>query len=193
LHYPIFARVECLLRDETRLRYDAAELSDDRRCNMAIAVQQIRPIAHLPLILGVLRRLEVATMVDDLLPPHPAHVLSVGRGVEALVLAILDGDHALYKVGQRLEERGMMDILQPGLTRASLHDYRLGHILDALFAANLNKVFSAVALKALEVYAIPTAWLHQDTTTIALYGAYRGMTIIGTKSCAKPPHPLPRC
>jgi transposase len=28
-----------------------------------------------------------------------------------------------------------------------------------------------VALKALEVSAIPTPWLHQDTTTIALYGA----------------------
>jgi transposase len=33
-------------------------------------------------------------------------------------------------------------------------------------------VFGAIALKALEVYAIPTPWLHQDTTTIALYGAY---------------------
>jgi transposase len=139
---------------------------------MAIAVQQIRPLAHLPLVLGVLRRLEVAMVVDGLIPLHPEHVLSAGHGVEALVLAILDGDHALYKVGQRLEERGMLDLLQPGLTRASLHDYRLGHILDALFAANLNQVFSAIALKALEVYAIPTPWLHQDTTTIALYGAY---------------------
>jgi transposase len=139
---------------------------------MAIAVQQIRPVAHLPLVLGVLRRLEVATLVDDLIPPHPAHVLSTGRGVEALVLAILDGDHALYKVGQRLDERGMVALLQPGLARAALHDYRLGHILDALFAANLNKVFSALALKALEVYALPTPWLHQDTTTIALYGVY---------------------
>src|SRR5215216_4921327 len=145
---------------------------DDRRCIMAIAVQQVYPIAHLPLVLGVLRRLEVATVIDRLIPPHPAHVLSCGRGVEALVLAILDGDHALYKVGKRLEERGILDLLQPGLTRASLHDYRLGHILDALFAANLNKVFGAIALKALEVYAIPTPWLHQDTTTIALYGAY---------------------
>jgi transposase len=88
------------------------------------------------------------------------------------VLAILDGHHALYKVGRRLEERGMVALLQPGLTRAALNDYRLGHILDALFAANLNAVFSAVALKALEVYAIATPWLHQDTTTIALYGAY---------------------
>ena len=138
---------------------------------MAIAVQQIRPVAHLPLVLGVLRRLEVASLIDDLLLPHPAHVLSTGRGVAAMVLAIMDGDHALYKVGQRLEERGMLEMLQSGFTRASLHDDRLGHILDALFAANLNTVLSALALKALEVYAIPTPWLHQDTTTIVLYGA----------------------
>ena len=139
---------------------------------MAIAVQQIHPVAHLPLVLGVLRRLEVATVIDHIIPPHPAHGLSCGRGVEAMVLAILDGHHALYKVGKRLEARGMLELLQPALTRAALNDYRLGHILDALFAANLNRVFSAVALKALEVYAIPTPWLHQDTTTIALYGAY---------------------
>jgi hypothetical protein len=67
---------------------------------MAIAIQQIHPVAHLPLVLGVLRRLEVATLIDDLLPPHPAHGLSCGCGVEALVLAILDGHHALYKVGE---------------------------------------------------------------------------------------------
>ena len=139
---------------------------------MALVVQQIYPVAHLPLVLGVLRRLEVATLIDRLIPPHPAHGLSCGRGVEALVLAVLDGHHALYKVGKRLEERGMVPLLQPGLTRTALNDYRLGHILDALFAANLNQVFSLVALKALEVYAIPTPWLHQDTTTIMLYGAY---------------------
>jgi len=83
---------------------------------MATTVQQIHPVAHLPLVLGVLRRLEVATVIDRLIPPHPAHGLSCGRGVEALVLAILDGHHALYKVGRRLEERGMVALLQPGLT-----------------------------------------------------------------------------
>jgi hypothetical protein len=81
---------------------------------MAMTVQQIHPVAHLPLVLGVLRRLEVATLIDGLIPPHPAHGLSCGRGVEALVLAILDGHHALYKVGKRLEERGMVTLLQPG-------------------------------------------------------------------------------
>ena len=66
----------------------------------------------------------------------------------------------------------MLPLLQPGLTRTSLHDYRLGQILDALFAAHLNRVFGAIALNALDVYAISTPWLHQDTTTITLYGAY---------------------
>src|SRR5262249_41150367 len=139
---------------------------------MAIAIHQIRPVAHLPLVLGVVRKLNVAALIDTFCPPHPANVLSCGRGVEALLLAILDGHHVFYNVGARLEERGMLPILQPGLTRASRHDYRRGQILDALFAAHLNRVFGAIALHALEVYALSTPWLHQDTTTLTLYGAY---------------------
>jgi transposase len=139
---------------------------------MAIAIHQISPVAHLPLVLGVVRKLNVAALIDTFCPPHPAHVLSYGRGVEALLLAILDGHHALYKVGARLEERGMLPLLQPGLQSASVHDTRLGQILDALFAVNLNQIFGAIALNTLEVYAISTPWLHQDTTTITLYGAY---------------------
>src|SRR5215475_7294205 len=120
-------------------------------CLMAMAIQQISPVAHLPLVLGVVRKLNVAALIDT--------------------LAILDGHHALYKVGARLEERGMVPLLQPGLTRTSLHDYRLGQILEALFAAPLNRVFGAIALNALEVYTMATPWLHQDTTTMRLYGA----------------------
>jgi transposase len=139
---------------------------------MAPTVKPIRPMTHLSLLLGVLRRLEVATVIESLIAPPPRHGLSTGRGVEALVLASLDGDHVLYKVGHRLEERGLLDLRQAEFTRASRHDYRFGHSLDALCAAKLNQVFGAIARKALEVYAVPTPWLPQDTTTMALYGAY---------------------
>lgn len=139
---------------------------------MAMTIHQIRPVAHLPLVLGVVRKRNVAALIDTFCPPHPAHVLAYGRGVEALLLAMLDGPHALSKVGARLEERGMLPLLQPGLTRTSLHDYRLGQILDGLLAANLNRLCGALALNALEVYALSTPWLHQETTTITLYGAY---------------------
>src|SRR5919197_337320 len=146
---------------------------------MAITIQQISPVAHLPLVLGGVRKLKIAALIDTFCPPHPAHVLSCGRGVEALLLAILDGHHALYKVGARLEERGMLPLLQPGLTRTSLHDSRLVQIRDGLFAVNLNRVFGAIALQALEVYALSTPWLHQDTTTLTLYGAYEEAARLG--------------
>ena len=51
---------------------------------MAIAIQQISPVAHLPLVLGVVRKLNVAALIDTFCPPHSAHVLACGRGVEAL-------------------------------------------------------------------------------------------------------------
>ena len=50
-----------------------------------------------------------------------------------MVLVILDGHHTRYKGRRRLEERGMLVLLQPGFTRTSLHDYQLGHILDPHF------------------------------------------------------------
>jgi transposase len=139
---------------------------------MTVSIRRLSPVAHLPLVLGVLRKLQVAPLIDTLIPPNPAHVLSNGRGVEALVLAILDGHHALYKVGRRLDKRGMLPLLQPNLDVTSVHDTRLGQILDALFAANLNEVFGAISLNALDTYAISTPWIHHDTTTISLYGAY---------------------
>jgi hypothetical protein len=68
---------------------------------MAVAMHQIRPVAHWPWVLGVIRKLHVAARIDTCCPAHAAHVLAYGRGVEALLLAILDGPHALSKVGAR--------------------------------------------------------------------------------------------
>ena len=158
---------------------------------MAVAMPQISPVAHLPLVLGVVRKRNVAALIDTCCPPHSGHMLSCGRGVEALLLAMLDGHHALYKVGTRLEERGMSPLLQPGLKRTAVHDDRLGQILDTLFAANLNQVFGVVALRALEVYAIPTPWRHQDTTTLTLYGAYEEAPREGSQDLQTPAAPLP--
>ena len=139
---------------------------------MSVTVDRVAPVAHLPLVLGVVRKLEIATLIDSMILPHPDQVVSAGRAVEALVLSILDGHHALYKVGRRLDERGMLPLLQPGLAPQSLHDSRLGQTLDALYGANLHTVFSAIALRALDLYRVETPWLHQDTTTISFYGAY---------------------
>jgi len=85
----------------------------------------------------------------------------------------------------------MVPLLQSGLDRTALHDDRLGQILDALCAANLHRVCGAVALRALEVYAIPTPWLPQDTTTMTLYGASAEATRTDGQAPQAPAGPVP--
>jgi transposase len=133
---------------------------------MAVSIQRIAPVAHLPLALEVLRKLNVAQLTDTLIPPTRPTSCPVAAGWKRWCWRFSMGTMP------STDERGMLPLLQPGLEAASVHDTRLGQILDALCAANLNRVFGAMALHALDTYAIETSWLHQDTTTIALYGAY---------------------
>jgi len=101
----ILSRRWARLSDKRGLRYDAACCGARTTGGAAwqLLYCGVHPVAHLPLILGVLRRLHVATIIDDLIPPHPSQLLSCGHGVEELLLAILDGHHALYKVGRRVQ------------------------------------------------------------------------------------------
>ena len=87
---------------EGRRLYGAMVLSargDARRDSMATTVQQMPPVAHVPLVLGGLRRLAVATVMARLIPPDPAPGLACGCGVEALGRAMLAGHHALSQGG----------------------------------------------------------------------------------------------
>jgi hypothetical protein len=135
-------------------------------------MQQSSPVAPGPWVLGVGRQRNGAARIDPCCPPHPAPGLACGRGVEALLLARLAGPHALDKVGARREERGILPWLQAGLRRAARNDDRLGQRLDARWAAPFHRVFGAIALNALEVYALSSPGLQQDTTTLRRSGAY---------------------
>jgi len=41
---------------------------------MVVSIRDVAPVAHLPLVLGMLRKLEVARLIDTIIPPHPEHV-----------------------------------------------------------------------------------------------------------------------
>src|SRR4030095_15539070 len=146
---------------------------------MAVTMQQLSPVAHVPLVLGGIRTLQVAALRETFCPPHPAPVLACGRGVAALLLAPLAGQQARSQVGARLEAPGMLPLPPPGpppspraaRARAAPQDDRRGQRLAARCAAPLNRVVGARALHALEGYALAPPWRHQETTTLPLSGA----------------------
>jgi hypothetical protein len=89
-----------------RVRNVSVEHSSKSNCWSCAQKQKCPPVNHrrafsviCPCIQvqGVLCKLKVATLIDTFCPLYPAHVLSCGRGVEALFLAILDRHHAFSK------------------------------------------------------------------------------------------------
>jgi transposase len=108
-------------------------------------------------------------VLQELLDPMPVHEF-LHRAFTRVPVAMPD---RARRYTQEFTEADVATVVDTGHSVLRIvYNGRLGQILDALFGANLNRVFGAIALNALDVYAIATPWLHQDTTTITLYGAY---------------------
>lgn len=135
-------------------------------------IVEVKRLDHLPLVGAMLRELAVKDTLDALIPPHERHAVTVGECVEALVLTILTGEHALSRVADTLASDDLEVIFQRMLDAAHFHDNRLGRALDALWRTGLDRVYGAVISQAIRHYALELTRLHTDTTSLKVYGAY---------------------
>jgi transposase len=135
-------------------------------------IVDVKRLDHLPLVGALLRELAVKDTLDALIPPCGRNVVTVGECVEALVLTILTGEHALSRVADTLAGYDLTVIFQRPMDAAHFHDNRLGRALDALWTAGLDRVYGAVISQAIRAYALELARLHTDATSLTLYGAY---------------------
>ena len=62
----------------------------------------VKRLDHLPLIGAMLWELAMQETLDALVPPYKRNAVTVGECVEALVLMILTGEHALSRVADTL-------------------------------------------------------------------------------------------
>lgn len=130
-------------------------------------------VAHMAIVADVVEKLRVAEIIDEHVPPHPDREVSVGTCVEALVLAILAGGHALYRVAEILAPWDLELLLgQSDFDVAMLNDNRLGRALDSVFAAGTSSITTGVVLEAMKIYQLETDLLHFDTTSFKVHGAY---------------------
>jgi transposase len=135
-------------------------------------VVDVKRLDHLPLVGAMLRELAVTETLAALTPPHERNAVTVGECVEALVLRILTGEHALSRVAGALAGYDLEVIFQHPLDAAHFHDNRLGRALDALWQAGLDRLYGAVISQAIQRYALDLARLHTETTSLKLSGAY---------------------
>lgn len=142
----------------------------------AIEVRRVG-IGALPVANAVLGRLGVDELFSTFLPePDPRCRLEPGRAVGVPVRNLCVGRRPLYGLGQWAQRQapGLL-ALQAGQA-AALNDDEVGRALDALFLADRASLLTELSLRVIRRYGIDVTELHNDSTSITLYGAYRSAT-----------------
>ncbi len=126
----------------------------------------------LPIIGRALRQLDVAALVDEIVPMDPRSRVSAGECVEALIVAILLGRHTLYRIDELLAPYDLELAFGWKGTCAQFHDDRLARALDDTFAAGPTKIQAAAVVRAVKVHDLELGTIHVDTSSVSVYGEY---------------------
>ncbi|CAN5909340.1 hypothetical protein BH23ACT10_BH23ACT10_20660 [soil metagenome] len=134
----------------------------------------VERVGGLPVINTVLDRVGFTDLVAAYLAaPDVRCVLPTDQVVAVLVRNLALGRQPLYGLGAWAAGWDPTLLgLAPELVGA-LNDDRVGRALDELFAVDRASLTTALGLAAVRAYDIDCAELHNDSTSLTLYGAYR--------------------
>jgi transposase len=148
-----------------------------------------RRIGALPVVNAVLERLGFTELLSSYLPePDPRCALFPATALGVLVRNLAVSRMPLYGLGAWVAGYGAallgLDDGETGL----LNDDRVGRALDELFLADRASLVTALSLRAIRRFGIDVKELHNDSTSITLYGAYRDATAT-PRGGVRPPVP----
>jgi len=148
-----------------------AEPSGPSRLNNAQAITAAQ-INHLPIVASYARRLGLVEIVNRLVPVEME--VEPGIIVLGMVLDTLSGRSPLYHLESAFEACDRAVLFGQEIPASYFSDDNVGRVLDHLFDAGTQKIFSALSVSALQRFELSTRHVHFDTTSVNLYGEYLG-------------------
>jgi transposase len=129
-------------------------------------------IDHLGIVTGICYEILLIEKIDGQVKTSNRKV-SCGEGTQAMVLNALGlVGRALYLMPDYLHNKPVDLLIDPDLTADDFNDDTLGRCLDDLHTAGVTEVFYQVASHALQVYGIRSHFVHLDSSSFHLNGAY---------------------
>jgi len=129
-------------------------------------------IDHLGIVAGICHEISLIEKIDCQVKTSNRKV-SCGEGTQAMVLNALGFvGRALYLMPEYLHNKPVDLLIDPDLTADDFNDDTLGRCLDDLYTAGVTEVFFQVASHALQVYGIRSRFVHLDSSSFHLHGAY---------------------
>jgi len=139
---------------------------------MAEMTYATQRLDHLGIVAGICREIDLAGQIDRIVGPTNRQI-RVGEAVQAMVLNALGFvGRPLYLTPEFFANKPLERLLRPGLTAEMLNDDSLGRALDSLYEAGLTEIFAQVASHALHLFRIQHRFVHLDTTSLSVEGAY---------------------
>jgi len=142
--------------------------SEADRFEQHVNNQLSKCLGAIPVLLPILRRLQVAQIVDR----HCAGREEIRHGtvVEVLGLNRLMAPQPLYKMKKWIDGTVLEDTLD--ISAEQMYDARLGRTLDDMYP-HLSAIWQDIAVQAIVAYDIDLRYLHYDITSVYFEGAYQ--------------------
>jgi transposase len=132
-----------------------------------------KDLDHLGLVAGMCRKLGLAEIIDEILPPDPKLLLSHGECCELMCINGLGfTSRPLYLEAQFFETKAVSRLLGRPIPAIAINNHRLARTLDALYKVGCDRVFEKVASRAVTRFNINTKFRHLDTTSMHVHGEY---------------------
>lgn len=130
-------------------------------------------IDHLGIVAGICRQINLVQIIDESLPTPGNRKVSCGQATQAMILNALGlSSRALYLMPEYMQNKPVDLLIGEGLVAEDFNDDTLGRALDELQQAGVTELFARVAASAVDVFEIETNYVHLDTSTFSLHGAY---------------------
>jgi hypothetical protein len=146
-------------------------------------------LGALPVVNAVLGRLGFDELVSTYLPePDPRCGLEPAKAIGVLVRNLAVGRSPLYGLDAWAAGYGPSLLGLSGDETLALNDDKVGRALDELFLADRASLITALSLRTISRYGVEVSELHNDSTSLTLYGNYRRANSL-PKEGVRPPRP----
>ena len=130
----------------------------------------ITDVRHLPIVKQFAKQLDLVDTVDAIVDTKME--LSPGVTVLAMVLDSLSGRSPLYRLKEFFHEQDTELLLGIDVPDQMFCAHNLGRVMDKIFETGTQKIFSAIAKNAVDVFGVDTRKVNFDTTSISVWGDY---------------------
>ena len=127
---------------------------------------------HLGIVAGICHRIDLIDTIDTFIGKTKRNI-TVGEAVMAMILNALGFvSRPLYLTPEFFSNKPVNLLIAPQLQATDFTDDSLGRALDTLYENGITELFATVASKALATFEIHHRFVHLDSTTFSLHGAY---------------------